>query len=385
MMHSTDPHIKDNGATDECARYLILGNGFDLECGLPTKYTDYIEFLCQISDLREGKGFRHLSLHEDIKRVLFRQFDNLDLKDIKGRTEAWTPAFENFWFRRFKEAQIKDGWVDFEKEIARVIRLIEECMRNSERHVVDLEDRIECVRYDAFWKVFSKELKASKEDEMRVECEDRYKDLRDRLSKDLDALIAGFERYLRDYVGEIEPTTTDNIEELIRYVAEANLCHVLTFNYTSTFATLLEKAKCADKARFCHVHGQVCEAGGKNSMVLGISETLTAEEKRRFIGFTHFNKFYQRIYKETDSSYMDWLGSHPVRRTLWAFGHSMGVTDRDILQSFITAEGMETTVFYHGEEMFKDQVTNLTEILGDVKVIEMTGGRSRSLRFVRQR
>lgn len=367
---------------------------------MPTKYTDFLEFLGQIASIREGKGFiRTERLHDGIMGLLFAEYDELNEEQCKKRVDPWSSAFvNNFWFDRFNTAKARDNWVDFEKEIARVIRLVEECMQNNDRHEVDLDDPIECEQDDAFWAAFSQVLNGhtlANQVVHHVRCVWTYQDLRKKLSEDLDVLVIGFERYLSEYVGRIEKKASENIERLIGFVRDADRCHVLTFNYTSTFEELLEEYGCRENADFCYVHGRIRGGDGaisvsddKNRMVLGISERLSEEERQRFIGFTHFNKFYQRIYKETDSTYMDWLdeiASSEEKRSLWAFGQSMGISDRDILKPFITASGMESTVFYHDEDMFKDQVTNLTEILGSDRIIQMTGGQNRSLRFERQR
>jgi hypothetical protein len=391
-MGQDENHILSTSNSKEYTEhYLIIGNGFDLECGLPTKYTDFLDFLSQISDLDQGKGFIHTSLHPTITRKLDHQ--TFTSKTRMLITNEWKPTINNYWFKHFKTVQSQDKWVDFESEIARVVKLMREWMNHNSGHAVDLSDCIQCRVGDEFWTSFEDELKehdsklASASESTFIQCKWRYKDLRDKLSNDLDALLAGFERYLRDYVREIEPNETNSIKELVGFVRKAKLCRILSFNYTKTFEYILTKKGICSNVEFCYVHGQIGKEGEKNHMVMGVDNQLTKEEQRRFLGFTLFHKYYQRIYKETNSCYLDWLdeiNSRTNNRILWTFGHSMGLTDSDILREFITANGMETRVYYHSEDMFKDVVANLTDILDSSRVIKMTGGRNRSLFFQKQ-
>ena len=85
---------------------------------------------------------------------------------------------------------------------------------------------------------------------------------------------------------------------------------------------------------------------------------------------------------------MDWLeiekDNNPDLSILYIFGHSLGLSDRDILHDFIMSPGMHTTVFYHGEKTFSEQVGNLTAIIGKNEIIQRTGGQFSSLEFRKQ-
>lgn len=73
-----------------------------------------------------------------------------------------------------------------------------------------------------------------------------------------------------------------------------------------------------------------------------------------------------------------------VRRELVVFGHSLGVTDGDILESFITLPDTRAAVYYHDEEPFSSQVSNMAAILGMHEVVARTGGKCRTLEFRNQ-
>lgn len=65
---------------------LVIGNGFDLAHGLPTKYTDFLEFCKMVSKIYEDEKINlHLfeeiclaqcNLNEEIKKRLLNVFDS---------------------------------------------------------------------------------------------------------------------------------------------------------------------------------------------------------------------------------------------------------------------------------------------------------------------
>ncbi len=85
---------------------------------------------------------------------------------------------------------------------------------------------------------------------------------------------------------------------------------------------------------------------------------------------------------------MDWLKSLEKRkivdRILYIFGHSIGITDKDIIESFVTAKDMKTVVFYYDDEAFANQVSNMTAIIGKNEMINRTGGLNHTLEFREQ-
>lgn len=74
------------------------------------------------------------------------------------------------------------------------------------------------------------------------------------------------------------------------------------------------------------------------NLVLGIDEYLDDNQKNTDLRFLSFKKFYQRMLKSTDSQYLNWIDeirSSKEPPTLYIFGHSLDITDRDVLQPFI--------------------------------------------------
>ena len=115
-------------------------------------------------------------------------------------------------------------------------------------------------------------------------------------------------------------------------------------------------------------------------MVLGIDEYLPEDRRAAEIDFIEFKKFYQRIYKGTGNEYKKWLLANEPKM-LYIFGHSLDVTDGDLLREFLERDDVKTVVFYLDNKQRRQLITNLVKILGEDAVIEKTYGNNPSIVF----
>ena len=120
---------------------LVIGNGFDLAHGLKTKYTDFldsfnkkfgnVEISEQLADI-DIAGMKELVEH--INSAIAANDDDALYKNLKSYMEA---PFGNFWIAYFNKIledrnnRIGEGWVDFEREIERVIGQLEKLLLSS--------------------------------------------------------------------------------------------------------------------------------------------------------------------------------------------------------------------------------------------------------------
>jgi hypothetical protein len=141
-------------------------------------------------------------------------------------------------------------------------------------------------------------------------------------------------------------------------------------------------------------------------MVLGIDEYLSEDRKNKDVEFIGFKKYYQRLHKGTGCKYKEWLDKiirenkglgddryntktnlkglrkNPPKHNLYIFGHSLDVTDRDILREFILTENVYTTIFYRSLNQKGQQIANLVKVIGQDELIRRTGGGSaRTIEF----
>ena len=141
---------------------LMIGNGFDLEHELPTKYTHFLEFV---------KMFRNAYLSENAmpKKLCDLEDDYLKLifqtPECEDRVVALHTFTENnLWIEYFQKAykehlENKENWIDFESEISSVIQTLDGLIKyyegfetgetqNESLKNYSPEDELDIIRYN---------------------------------------------------------------------------------------------------------------------------------------------------------------------------------------------------------------------------------------------
>ena len=200
------------------------------------------------------------------------------------------------------------------------------------------------------------------------------KELRDILTHDLLRLTRCLEIYLDAFVNHLDtPKYVEKLQVL-------NIDKVLSFNYTNTYERLYGNSE----VEYDYIHGkaniehdiETCD------LVLGIDEYLTGERKDQDNEYIEFKKFYQRIFKRTGCRYLTWLKqSQEERLNIYIFGHSLDVTDKDILRQLILARHAYTTIFYIHKSDLKNQIKNLVKVIGEDELIERAYGSHITIHF----
>ncbi|KIR03825.1 hypothetical protein P261_02640 [Lachnospiraceae bacterium TWA4] len=67
------------------------------------------------------------------------------------------------------------------------------------------------------------------------------------------------------------------------------------------------------------------------------------------------------------------------------FGHSLDVTDKDILKDLINLDNAEVTIFYYSKKAMGQQIANLVKIIGQDELIERVYGLYPKIKFQKQR
>ena len=242
----------------------------------------------------------------------------------------------------------------------------------------------------------------------------------DILESDLDRLIRALEIFLCDFV---EKT---HIEKESPNIDELEIDFILSFNYTHIFPIIYEmseRSKKEVKDPFDYIHGEATINNHieTDTMVLGIEEYLSKKKINKEIRFIAFKKYYQRIHKGTGCKYKDWLdviekGRKEVleklnlkystripfkkygdkRHNLYIFGHSLDVTDKDILRDLILNDNVYTTIYYHktyddngnddnGRIDLGSKIANLVKVIGKDELIRRTGGSTKTIEFELQK
>lgn len=353
---------------------LVLGNGFDLEHELPTKYSDFLTFVTCFLELYQEEEIIHKSQFDS---YLLNLCNHQDRKEVK--LELFELVHKNIWINYFLEKQQEMGvnWIDFEKEISNAIQEMEYVISfiKHERDKDNKQIKIPHYICDSIRKL----MPSMKEYISDTEQVLSHKQI---LLFDLNRMFRGLEIYLSDYVARIEIDVYN--PDIFRLSPD----YVLNFNYTSTYRNLY--AKNDDLIEYDCVHG---EANFHNTlstcnMVLGIDEYLQEDEKNKNVEFIAFKKYFQRIKKKTGSLHRDWINeiksNGNVKHQVTIFGHSLDITDKDILRDLIFNDNVMVTIYYYDEMAFGSQIANLVQIIGQEALIRRVHGKNANIVFKRQ-
>ena len=456
---------------------LVIGNGFDLAHGLPTRYGDFLMFCRMIErvyfvdyyrrDEKLEDVWKELKIKKDDNKIMKETFDaifscrKISIFDHPQDTidctisinvqydEFYKCIYNNIWIGYFKNHSMyqKEGWIDFENEISKVIRSIDDDMRTdgiNENTIISsltetylagvfLDSTFE--RENEIKKEVSKQIKKLEKQEGRKWHLDKkikylqeylekhpvgyskgyitYKQLIKKLEEDLNKLIRALEIYLVEYVEKIE------CNRFSVDIQENNYDAILSFNYTNTYTRLYSLYR---EPAYDYIHGKadLSHTIETNNMVLGVDEYLSKKRKNKNTDFITFKKFYQRIYKKTGCEYKDWIDDikkdnlayvdkirkcemeiancfesarnqleielndmkhHSPKHNVFIFGHSLDVTDRDVLRDLILIDNVYTCVFYRNKEQLGQQIANLVKVIGQDELIRRTGGSTKTIEF----
>lgn len=423
---------------------LLIGNGFDLEHELPTTYKDFLEFckrsrkIYTLIETVDPNEYQRDNLDKwkmdcSIKSALLSAFEGRKCSkilhedgtyDVEVSTsnellnELYSHLQNNTWLNYFLKCSsyIGENWIDFETEISRVVQALD-----SARSLFECGGAITDVKQSqskilaSIWNASKKNLSFAFQDADSIDRFSRF------LGNELDRLIRALEIYIAGFVQSIDivKKSTD-IENL-------NPDHVLSFNYSGTYERVYGGEK---NIVYDYIHGKadLNQNIRTSNLVLGIDEYLDDAHKDKDLMCLPFKKYYQRIYKSADNSYLDWIDEikdgyaeylrkvdiayagvpDPIyslpwkkryyiglssiecpRHNLYIFGHSLDVTDKDILKLFICNDNVQTKIFYYRKN--KDDkaslgklIKNLIQIIGQEELLRRTGGTHKTIEFVPQ-
>lgn len=373
---------------------LVIGNGFDIAHGLPTSYKDFLRFVSILQDLSANLEVNPLGKVE--KRMLSY------LKDLKERISQkdkvalaiWTELVElvdnNVWISYFQKINVKEHWVDFEKEISKIIKTLDSARKLVEEKVSHGEEYagIEAGQFQILCHFIGEET----DDYRSVQFKpDAFTDYKEQLLTDLNRLTRCLEIYLSEFVNNL-PVLFQRKD-----IKQINVDKVLSFNYTDTFRRVYN-ANAQKEIDYDFIHGKATSESNLQAcnLVLGIDEYLEGKDKDLDNEFIAFKKFYQRIFKGTGNAYTKWLCTHDSyvldigqknrpkmhpNVNIYFYGHSLDITDKDILKQLLTSEWVTATIFYHSKDALGSQIANLVKVIGEEELIQRTGGPSQSIVF----
>ena len=364
---------------------LVLGNGFDIDHELPTKYKDFlcfVEVIKEIQILEEKGDSSSYILDTELKKYVY----NLLYLDNKKKTkfEVLSLLESNVWIDYFLnvKGEFGENWIDFEAEISHVVQELE----NVKDYVIDeMRKGVKVIDVPDFMK---KRLDKLSPNAVGIYKDGNEREMYDFISKwvnDLKRMIHLLEIYLDDYVQKIK------IACFSPDIYELNPDRVISFNYTNTYEKIYSYKRNGIKYNYIHGKSSSDSSVDTCNMVLGIDEYLDNDRRNQKTEFIQFKKYFQRIHKKTDCEYVYWFDkelrtekSEKNREEVFIFGHSLDITDGDVLSTIINCPNTYVTIFYHDDVDYGKQITNLVSLLGQDIMLSKVYGKNPSIIFKHQ-
>lgn len=377
-------------------KILIIGNGFDLAHGLPTQYIDFLDFCRTATSI--AKESDDVNYYGNIKELFINSYQ------LQSNGEPTSSCLEkckevdsliagNVWFEYFiriwEQGKIKgENWIDFESEISYIIEILDNASQNLNEYITDqiyiegcmedVDDYIE--KDDFFWNVIGNYVKEYDKY--------TYKILRKLLMNDLKNMIKGLNLYCTSFIEEQIENSLDKVSKL-QLFKNIHPTLLVSFNYTHTYQKIYgNKVKC----NVFYPHGECNENRypGAHDLVLGIDEYWTDEKRNTHTNYSVFKKYVQRIQKETYrdiNSLFEEINAYRLTLDtsnseepkvyedlfkeveLYFFGHSLDITDKDILYKLLQIKQVTCTIFCKDEETQGDYIANMVKIIGQDELL----------------
>lgn len=358
---------------------LFLGNGFDLFHNLPTKYINFLNTVdClstqNIENINSiGDIFSNESLYRKDKEIRdsynkYKAFYDKTHIDRNLLIQLKSLSEKNLWFKYFS-ASLNDDvtWIDFEKEIYRIIQGFQDFFIICTGTNVSLEELNNSQQY--IIRVFNfflnpptgNEIPAGATPikneyliEVPIGSNNRIIDkskIVNELSKQLKDLSDGLKIYLKFFVEKIVDKIP-NTQALKWKQAFEYTDYVITFNYTNTYELLYNNAE------LIHIHGNV-----DDKIILGVNPDDADTKETVDTTFVPFKKYFQRIKYKTDIKYLDFVQRYKTTSdlALYVIGHSLDITDKDIIQEVFSMAGKIYILSYDESDESK-HISNLINI-----------------------
>lgn len=390
-------------------KVFILGNGFDLQHHFPTKYINFLNVVNYLKNhysaentTTVGDVFSSKILQEKDKWIAECYLEHesiytstkLDCDKVQTLIEG---ARENCWFKYFSTCFDQDkGWIDFEKGVADVIEAFRSLFYKitpifTFMSIKNREKEYICSRFDFFYdlsnSVFSdgplqEQAKKVKEDYLieKLSGSNIIEVDKKKIISKLHEDLRKFAKLLQLYLDVFVEATLIKMKEQTHFPVENiywNADSIISFNYTSTFACLYDPCS---NVSVGHVHGTILK-----DIVLGVNPDKYDEMGDLDTSFIQFKKYYQRVFLKADESYLKnemIFEDSGISIELHISGHSLDVTDSDILERWIK-KADNIVIYYHDESAVGGYIENLISMFGKSKFDSIR--RDQKLKFIKHK
>lgn len=421
-------------------KIVILGNGFDLRHFLPTKYNHLITILKKIENYNFSDSEVSFSdlFNEDFKQKDEFFYNGIlnyyDVQNIKFNSDKLKSIQErlktNNWFQYLKTVEENkiDTWIDFEREINRVLKIISiyfesfnrgdfqkiiysflidrskfytnnnninNYFHNKLQHNILVDFNLFKVVGGGSYSILNTNFILSIDDEIQYF---REKEFFDSIYNSLEEFIGIFNDYLifivnKFYDNFLENKKEDFIKSEDHFLFD-NVSKIYSFNYTDTYNKLFKdfddynnKLRKVRRTGFFRgvdfLHGKSIENWGNKleelEIVLGVDEIENSLKDDKLFQFT---KYFQKLHKNTDYLFLDNVIKQfekPMTKdehnyVFYFWGHSLDISDKDYINDVFKIiklrENNKIIVFYHSISAKAELLKNLLAVIQDKNIIE---------------
>lgn len=341
---------------------LLIGNGFDLAHGLLTNYKDFLTIMKIWGDFKKNVD---LACENRVYDTQYEKYLSAANKIDKNKIDKLDSIFKNnSWVDYYKRCEAElNGWIDFEKEMQPVLKLFNEVM-SLDLNIEVVNQIVTCFiskdslsaemqRVANLWERYFIKKYTVQKVKVGYEINSKYLSnrsglLKEKLIEDLrsefNQFIEALEIYLEEFV--VKKDSGFKLEEINKNRFDV----VISFNYTEIEKNYLN----INLDNVYHIHGNL--SATPNNMVLGVNE-IKDDIKNDFI---YFVKYFQRIQKRSSIAYKKEL-EEPF--DLYVYGHSLDVSDKDILEELFH-KAKHVTIYYYSQKDYETKVINLISNFG---------------------
>lgn len=364
-------------------KILITGNGFDISCGLPTQYSDFINILSHIestSNITFEDIYSQTKTQEKIKTD-FNSFE-FNVEKIEALRNQLK---DNTWYQFFKNELKIETWIDFELKIDFVLRIIcnslnelgiifsngpidylDNFYENTTFKNLNIEhyqvlETFKIIDYfdGILYKIIIKDhwLKKKKFYANNKFINFNHEFIFNELFKSLIEFRNFFSEYFRIFVFPLY----DNQKSQNQKSIFNSIDNHFTFNYTPTFEKIYKKENTS------FLHGKII--GDSNNIVLGVRRLDV--EKMKIKNLMPFTKHFQKFNNNTDYTFLQEFVKNTALTNfqIFIYGHSLDSSDSIYINevfSFIDnlkSPRKKLIIIFHSEESKFNILKNLYQII----------------------
>lgn len=365
---------------------LLLGNGFDISFGLPTKYTDFV-LVIRYLIMNENHLPEEVSLileQAGVDCIVDYAVDQIIAPNDVRQLISFSK--KNMWIKYFIHLMSLDTnhqlWLDFEQEMSKINHLfkisIEKSLNDRQGVIsVSLKDRntpenTELYKFVTLFEEFFDPYN----NRIGVSWACRFKEIYmidattlnpdliiHRLYNEYLDLSRLLQLYLHHFVDIPIQNNVSFFKNIYNHKYDA-INSVLSFNYTHTFELVDDIG-----THIKHLHGELKDGKLDNNIVLGYDEDVRNSTDTRWL---RFKKYYQRTYCKTSELLSEFKAelqnTHDIE--LLIIGFSFGKIDSDILMNIIDLVD-RIYVYCHKPDVEHDYIENIIKSYGGSEYIRL--------------